>query len=64
MVGFLKSNNAQTGWSLFQWLFLVAAFLAATVTFVAVSDMDPIDPVNRDVQVLLIANAIIIGILA
>lgn len=64
MVGFLKSNNAQAGWTLFQWLFLVAAFLAATVTFVAVSDMDPIDPVNRDVQILLIANAIIIGILA
>ncbi|MGB3624673.1 MAG: HAMP domain-containing protein, partial [Henriciella sp.] len=64
MVGFLKSNNAQTGWTLFQWLFLVAAFLAATVTFVAVSDMDPIDPVSRDVQVLLIANSVIIGILA
>ncbi len=64
MVGFLKSNNSQSGWTLFQWLFLVAAFLAATVTFVAVSDMDPIDPVNRDVQVLLVANALIIGILA
>lgn len=63
MVGFLKSNNAQSGWTLFQWLFLVAAFLAATVTFVAVSEMNPIDPVSRDVQVLLVANAIIIGIL-
>ena len=64
MVGFLKSNNAQSGWTLFQWLFLIAAFLAATVTFVAVSDMDPIDPVSRDVQVLLIVNTVIIGILA
>ncbi|WP_300378887.1 PAS domain-containing sensor histidine kinase [Henriciella sp.] len=64
MVGFLKANNTQSGWRLFQWLFLVAAFLAVTVTFVAVSDMDPIDPVSRDVQVLLIVNTAIIGILA
>ncbi|WP_084396133.1 sensor histidine kinase NtrY-like [Henriciella aquimarina] len=64
MVGFLKSGNAQSGWALFQWLFVIAAFLAATVTFVAVSDMDPIDPVSRDVQILLIANTVIIGILA
>lgn len=64
MVGFLKTNNTQSGWKLFQWLFVVAAFFAATVTFVAVSDMDPIDPVSRDVQVLLVANTIIIGILA
>jgi len=64
LVGFLKSNNAQSGWTLFQWLFLIAAFLAVTVTFVAVSDMDPIDPVSRDVQVLLILNTAIIGVLA
>ncbi|WP_139792255.1 sensor histidine kinase NtrY-like [Henriciella litoralis] len=43
---------------------MVAAFLAATVTFIAVSDMDPIEPVNRDVQLLIIANTVIIGILA
>ncbi len=64
MFGFLKSNSAQSGWSLFQWLFLIAAFLAATVTFVAVSDMDPIDPVSQDVQILLVVNTAIIGILA
>jgi len=64
LFGFLKSNSAQSGWSLFQWLFLIAAFLAATVTFVAVSDMDPIDPVSQDVQILLVVNTAIIGILA
>lgn len=64
MVGFIRTNNAQSGWTLFQWLFLIAAFLAATVTFVAVSDMDPIDPVSRDVQALLVINTAIIGVLA
>lgn len=64
MLGFLKPGKSQTGWTLFQWLFLVAAFLAAMVTFVAVSEMDPIEPVSRDVQAMIIANTVIICILA
>ncbi len=64
MFGFLKPGKSQSGWTLFQWLFLLAAVLAATVTFVAVSELDPIEPVNRDVLALIIANFVIIGILA
>ena len=37
--------------------------MAATVTFVAISDMSPIDPVGRDVILLLIANMVVIGML-
>jgi two-component system nitrogen regulation sensor histidine kinase NtrY len=64
LFGFLKPGRSQSGWTLFQWLFLIAASLAATVTFVAVSDIDPIEPVSRDVLALILANTIIIGILA
>lgn len=64
MFGFLKPGKSQSGWTLFQWLFLIAAVLAATVTFVAVSELDPIEPVSRDVLALIIANTVIIGILA
>ena len=64
MLGFLKPRTSQTGWTLFQWLFLIAAFLAAMVTFVAVSELDPIEPVSRDVQAMIIANTVIISILA
>ena len=64
MLGFLKPGTSQTGWTLFQWLFLIAAFLAAMVTFVAVSELDPIEPVSRDVQAMIIANTLIISILA
>ncbi|WP_147372296.1 sensor histidine kinase NtrY-like [Henriciella barbarensis] len=60
MVDTTAPGKPRSGWALFQWLFLVAAFLAAAVTFVAVSGMDPIEPVSRDVQAMIIANTLII----
>ncbi|MEM7768718.1 MAG: HAMP domain-containing protein [Pseudomonadota bacterium] len=64
----MKSSFGQhatrASWFLFQGLFFVAALLATFATFVAVSDVSPIDPTQGQIAWLLGLNFVIIGCLA
>jgi len=54
----------RASWILFQGLFFIAALLATFATFIAVSDVSPIDPTQGQIAWLLGLNFVIIGCLA
>lgn len=60
----LNTNQAKTSWALFQGLFIVAALLAASATFVAVSGVSPANPTDGGMLWLLGVNMILIAVLA
>lgn len=61
---FLISSPAKTSWALFQGLFVIAALLAVSATFVAISGADPNAPTEGGMIWLLGFNLILIAVLA
>ncbi|MEM0985194.1 MAG: ATP-binding protein [Pseudomonadota bacterium] len=59
----LGLQATRASWILFQGLFFVAALVAAFATFIAVSDVSPIDPTQGQIAWLLGVNFVIIGCL-
>ncbi len=53
----------RASWILFQSLFFIAALLATFATFIAISDVSPIDPTQGQIEWLLGLNFVIIGCL-
>ncbi|MEO1785503.1 MAG: ATP-binding protein [Pseudomonadota bacterium] len=64
MISTLSHHATRASWILFQSLFFVAALLAAFATFIAISDVSPIDPTQGRIAWLLGLNFFIIGCLA
>lgn len=64
MPRFFDPSAGKTSWALFQGLFILAALLAASATFVAVSGVSPNDPTAGGMIWLLGFNMILIAVLA
>ena len=60
----LSQNAGNLPWRMFQGLFAVSAIVASAVTFIAVSDASPVDPLSGNIPWILGLNTILIGVLA
>ena len=63
MASILNPHKMRANWTLFQGLFFVAAFLAASATLVAVAGANPNDPSDGGILWLLALNMVLIATL-